>query len=98
MDENSNKFFGICCLHYEYQDKIFILEIKHISALVDSNNKNYLTNLKNIFSSLMNFILDNFKFDEINISIIDIKREDKLEKEEFLESGVNLIKNNTEYY
>ena len=93
---------GFLCL---IPDKVLIT---NNSLLIDEGiqGKNIILSFKNKKRSNKMIIDEDRKIltikktddgDEINISIIDIKPEDELEEEEFLEFDANLIKNNNEY-
>ena len=90
-DENNNNkqskdidnIFGICAFNYVKINNKLKIRINHISALVDFNYNDYVDNLRIIYHSILNFIINEFCFDEISI---------EYSKKDFNEEIYNIFK------
>ena len=65
--KNLKNIFGICAFNYVKINNKLKIRIDHISALVDFHYNDYVDNLRRILHSLLNFIINEFIFDEISI-------------------------------
>jgi len=65
--KNLENIFGICAFNYAKINNKLKIRINHISALVDFHYNDYVDNLRSILHSILNFIINEFCFDEISI-------------------------------
>ena len=96
LKDNEN-IFGICAFnHLKINNKLKI-RIIHISALVDFNYNDYVDNLRNIYHSLLNFIINEFSFDEISIEFSQKDFNEEIynifKELDFVKKSISLSKN-----
>lgn len=103
-ESNNNKktndienIFGCCIFNYMFKKNKLKIKISHISAIIDLNYNEYKDNMKIIYQNLLNFIINEFCFDELFIEYFkkDLNEEIlKIFKEYgFVEKTLSMAKN-----
>ena len=83
--------YGICALYYILSKNKISIKISHISGISDFNSSNNVNNLRKIFGLLINFILEEFYFDELFIEY-----NKKQANQELLDLFINYLNFNVE--
>ena len=76
-----NNIFGICTINYEYKNSKLKIIINHISTSIKfdkEKNKYYLNDIKHIFNLIIQYIKDEFYFDEIIINYDNNKTNEEI--------------------
>ena len=99
-DEN-DKIYGICSFNYIYHKNKLKIKINHISAYVNFNENDYIGNLKIIYGNIINYIIQQFYFDEMFVEFIKNNKNEEIydifiKEFSFLEITINVKKNQNE--
>ena len=65
--KEKENIYGICAFNYMKQNQKLKIRINHISAIVDYNYSDYKENLKIIYGYIINYLINEFCFEEIFI-------------------------------
>ena len=65
--KEKENIYGICAFNYTKQNQKLKIRINHISAVVDYNYSDYKENLKIIYCYIINYLINEFCFEEIFI-------------------------------
>ena len=86
-----NTIYGICSLFYIYNKNKISIKISHISTIINFNYSSYLNDLRKLYKILIDFIVEEFYFDEL---FIEYNKEKA--NQELLDIFVNYLNFNVE--
>ena len=64
---DKNTIYGVCSLFYIYNKNKISIKITHISTIINFNYSNYLNDLRKLYKIFIDFIVEEFYFDELFI-------------------------------
>ena len=86
-----NTIYGICSLTYINSKNKISIKITHISTIINFDSSDYINNLKKLYEIIINYIFEEFYFDEI---FIEYNKEKA--NQEILDIFINYLNFNVE--
>ena len=101
VKDDKDIIFGICSFNYIYLKNKLKIKINHISSITDFNDTDYIDNLKIIYGNIINYIIQQFYFDEMFIEFSKNNKNEEIynifiNNFSFVEKIINIKRNENE--
>ena len=95
--KEKENIYGICAFNYMKQNQKLKIRINHISAIVDYNYSDYKENLKIIYGYIINYLINEFCFEELFIEFSKSNSNEEVynifKELDFIEKSILISKN-----
>ena len=95
--KEKENIYGICAFNYMKQNQKLKIRINHISAVVDYNYSDYKENLKIIYGYIINYLINEFCFEELFIEFSKSNSNEEVynifKELDFIEKSILISKN-----
>ena len=101
VKDDKDIIFGMCSFNYIYLKNKLKIKINHISSITDFNDTDYIDNLKIIYGNIINYIIQQFYFDEMFIEFSKNNKNEEIynifiNNFSFVEKIINIKRNENE--
>ena len=97
--KEKENIYGCCSFNYIKQNNKLRIRIIHISSVADYNYNEYKDNLRIIYHRLLNYIINEFSFDEIYVEFSKNDSNEEIynifKELDFFEKSISISKNQT---